>query len=181
MITINNGSDSELFQSAYVCLTYSYLANKNFNCAVNTAKETLNIPNLNDEYRFDAIMYMVEAYCHLGKCKEVNIFISFLIKLYKATNFVSPQANNLPNNLTFPTKSRNILGANHTFFMKTLTPKIILFINIISLHLLNNNFQMALTNINNLTASLDNTGTLNVPYPLPLINLMIYYYLSTGI
>lgn len=72
VITINNGGDSELFQSSHVCLTYCYLASKNFNCAVNTAKETLNIPNLSDEYKFDSIMYMVEAFCHLGKCKEVE-------------------------------------------------------------------------------------------------------------
>lgn len=83
--------------------------------------------------------------------------------------------------MSFPTKCRNILGHNHTFFMKNLTPKIILFINVIALHLLNNNFQMAISNINNLTSSLDNTGSLNVQYPLPLINLMIYYYLTTGI
>jgi len=71
VITINNGGDFELFQSAHVCLAYVYLSEKNFNCALSTAKDTLNIPNLSDEYKFDTLMYMVEAYCHLGKCKEV--------------------------------------------------------------------------------------------------------------
>ena len=73
IININNGVDCELFQSSHVCLTYAYLTSKNFNCAVNTAKDALNITNLNDEYKFDCLMYMIEAYCHLGKCKEVNI------------------------------------------------------------------------------------------------------------
>jgi len=82
--------------------------------------------------------------------------------------------------MTFPTKCRNLLGANHCSFMKNLTPKTILIINVISLHLLNNNFHLALQNINNLTASLESTGNAVAPYPLPLLNLMIYYYLATG-
>jgi len=93
---------------------------------------------------------------------------------------LTSQSNALANNMSFPIKTRNLLGANHTYFMKNLIPKNILIINVIALHLINNNFQMALSNINNLTASLDSTGNPNVPYPLPLLNLMIYYYLSIG-
>lgn len=74
VITLNNGADFEMFQSAYVCLIYAYLSNKNYNLAVNAAKEALTCPTLNDEYKFDIMMYMIEAYCHLGKCKEVPYF-----------------------------------------------------------------------------------------------------------
>lgn len=87
----------------------------------------------------------------------------------------------MPVNMIFPKKSRNLLGFNHTYFMKNLTPKTILIINVIALHLINNNYSVALQNMNNLTASLDASGSINVPYPLPLLNLMIYYYLSTGL
>ena len=86
----------------------------------------------------------------------------------------------LPNNMGFPTKCRNLLGANHTNFMKNLTPKTILHINMIALHLINNNLTLALSNITSLTTLLDTAGTTNIAYPLPLLNLMIYYYLASG-
>lgn len=111
-------------------------------------------------------MYMVEAFCMLGKFKEA-------LNTINSCNLSSMNQN---------LKCRNILGLNHTYYLQNMSPKLVLSINIFAIHLLNNNLTQAnnmMNNINSMIETIANGG--QIQYPLPYLNLLIYYHLKNGI
>ncbi len=75
------------------------------------------------------------------------------------------------------TSARNVLGVNQTSFMEKINNKVVLYTNLATVHILNNNFTGAQNALNIAYNSLD--GNLSQT-PVPLLNLLIYLNLKTG-
>jgi hypothetical protein len=75
-------------------------------------------------------------------------------------------------------KTRNIIGQNHCNFQKNLNPKTIQTINMLAISIFSNSQVQANNLINNLNNYFENNG--GMLYPVPYLNLLIYYYLKNG-
>jgi len=66
---------------------------------------------------------------------------------------------------------------NQAFMMPSLSSKVVIYANLATIHLLNNNFSAAQSSIDSALKSLDpNT----IQTPIPLLNLLIYLNLRMG-
>lgn len=75
------------------------------------------------------------------------------------------------------TSARNVLGINQTCFMEKLSSKIVIYTNLATVHILNNNFTGAQNALNIVSANLDPNSS---QVPIPILNLLIYLNLRIG-
>ena len=71
--------------------------------------------------------------------------------------------------------ARNILGINQVYFNESISNKTVIFTNLTTIHLLNNNFHGAQEALKNAFPPDKNP----LP-PIPLLNLKIYFHLRNG-
>ena len=76
------------------------------------------------------------------------------------------------------THARNVLGMNQAFLMPSLSSKVVIYANLATIHLLNNNLPSAQSSIDSALKSLDPSS---LQTPIPLLNLLIYLNLKMGI
>jgi len=148
----------EILQSVHVHLAYTSLCLGEINSAINYARDAISLPNQSEENKYLCLMYLVEAYCHLGNAKEA---------LHKINQMNIGQ--------TIMTAARNVLGINQAYFADSIPNKTVIFTNLTTIHLLNNN-------INGAQDALKNAFPVdkNPLPPLPLLNLKIYFHLRNG-
>lgn len=75
------------------------------------------------------------------------------------------------------TSARNVLGINHTHIMDKLSSKIVIYTNLATVHILNNNFTGAQ---NALNIVLNNLDPNSLQVPIPILNLLVYLNLRIG-
>lgn len=118
-------------------------------------------------------MYLVEAYCFLGNQKEAYISLVQDIKTSQALN----QMNSANVTQTILTVARNALGINQAHFVKNLSSKVVIYTNLATAHILNNNLTGAQNAIN---IALSNIDPALLQIPISLLNLMVYLNLRLG-
>jgi len=148
----------DILQSSLTYLAYIALCNGEINNSINYAKSCLELIYVTDENKYICLMYLVEAHCLLGKQKEALSEINTL---------------NLEQIIL--THARNVLGMNQAFLMPSLSSKVVIYANLATIHLLNNNLTSAQSSIDSALKSLD-PSTLQTP--IPLLNLLIYLNLK---
>lgn len=97
--------------------------------------------------------------------------------LFKALAKLQSCSANFLNSTQF-LKSRNIIGQNHCNFQNNLTPKTLHLINLFAVSIFSNNQVQANTLMSTLNNFFENNG--GMLYPVPYLNLLIYYYLKNG-
>lgn len=78
---------------------------------------------------------------------------------------------------TILTVARNALGINQAYFTKNLSSKVVIYTNLATAHILNNNLTGAQNAIN---IALSNIDPALLQIPISLLNLMIYLNLKLG-
>lgn len=144
----------EILQSSLVNLAYTSLCLSESNNAINFAKEAIDFPFTSDENKFCALMYLVEAYCSIGDHKEA---------MAQTSAAAMTQQINI--------SARNVLGINQTYVTDKISNKVIMYTNLATCHILNNNLTGAQNALQIAYASLDPT---NLQTPVPVLNLLIY-------
>lgn len=85
---------------------------------------------------------------------------------------------------TILTTARNVLGINHSYFGEGISNKTVIFTNLATVHLLNNNVNGAQEALKNALLIVEKqqptTNQISPVVPLPLLNLKIYFHLRTG-
>ena len=79
---------------------------------------------------------------------------------------------------TILTVARNALGINQAHFVKNLSSKVVIYTNLATAHILNNNLTGAQNAIN---IALSNIDPALLQIPISLLNLMVYLNLRLGI
>lgn len=131
------------------------------------------MPNQTEENKYLCLMYLVESYCHLGNAKEVNfsLVITNLTSMIQALHKI----NQMNIGQSILTAARNVLGINQAYFNEAISNKTVIFTNLTTIHLLNNNINGAQDALKNAFPADKNP----LP-PLPLLNLKIYFHLRNG-
>lgn len=75
------------------------------------------------------------------------------------------------------TYARNVLGVNQACLLKSFSSKVVIYTNLATAHLLNNNPSAAQNALDNALKNLDPTLQQT---PTPLLNLMVYLNLKLG-
>eukprot|EP00828_Plagiopyla_frontata_P005415 TRINITY_DN1216_c0_g1_i1.p2 TRINITY_DN1216_c0_g1~~TRINITY_DN1216_c0_g1_i1.p2 ORF type:complete len:190 (+),score=32.28 TRINITY_DN1216_c0_g1_i1:218-787(+) len=156
------------------------LVTEDYQSAIYFGQEALNLP-LNEENKFKCIMYVAEAYCHVDKQKDA---LQLVQQAYGGNNNVAvkkqvinqivKQSNAQKNGLR--TKS-SLAPIHYASIQDNQQPLFVLYTNLIMLNLANNNMTGAEQCIQNALANFDANSN-NQAIPLPLLNLMIYFYLK---
>ncbi|CAD8064348.1 unnamed protein product [Paramecium sonneborni] len=160
---------SQIFESSIVFLTYALLCRGDCNLALQQGKEALEY-NLSDTNKYTIIQYILEAQISTSKIKEANIFLN----TNGVANFLSRFINS---NLLF--QCRNVIGIQTTCFLNY-SPKAINYFNYAALNLHNNNLPQAWNSIQSLLNCCEiNINQNNQIVPVPILNLLIWYYLKS--
>ncbi|CAD8160336.1 unnamed protein product [Paramecium pentaurelia] len=162
-------SGSQLFESSMVFLTYAYLCRGDYNLALQQGKEALEY-NLSDNNKYTIIQYVLEAYISTSKINQANTFLN--------TNGVITFFNRFINsNLQF--QCRNVIGIQTTCF-SNYSPKAINHFNYAAFYLHNDNLPQAWNSIQSLMNCCQIViNQNNQVIPLPILNLLIWYYLKS--
>ena len=157
----SNSQYSEIYESAYLGLIFCLLRNEDYAESIEMIEEFReNNPNIN-KYKFVLDNYEIEAYLKLG---EFDKALGILTK----ENF---SYENIDSKGAFFSES------NHQVYNE-ITYRLALYINLIKINILNSKFQDAENYINSIL-SLFNYPT-EKELPPYVINIIIFYYLSTG-
>ncbi|CAD8076300.1 unnamed protein product [Paramecium sonneborni] len=160
---------SQLFESSIVFLTYALLCRGDCNLALQQGKEALEY-NLSDNNKYTIIQYILEAQISTSKIKEASNFLN----TNGVANFLSRFINS---NLQF--QCRNVIGIQTTCF-SNYSPKAINYFNYAALNLHNNNLTLAWNSIQSLLSCCEiNINQYNQIVPVPILNLLIWYYLKS--
>ncbi|CAD8158643.1 unnamed protein product [Paramecium octaurelia] len=163
---------SQIFESSIVFLTYSLLCRGDYNLALSQGKEALEY-NLSDNNKYIIIQYVLEAYIQISKLKDAINFINSS----SVSQFLNRINNNNNSNLQF--QCRNIVGIQTTC-ISNYNSKAIYHFNLSALHLHNNNLTQAWNSIQSMMNCCDiNINAVNAAIPVPILNLLIWYYLKS--
>ncbi|CAD8070306.1 unnamed protein product [Paramecium sonneborni] len=159
---------SQIFESSIVFLTYTLLCRGDYNLALFQGKEALEY-TLSDNNKYIIIQYVLEAFIQIQKVKDAVNFIN--------NNSMQAFLNKFINsNLQF--QCRNLIGIQTTCFAKY-GPKAIYHFNMASLNLHNNNITQAWNSIQTMMNCCEiNINSNNATIPIPILNLLIWYYLK---
>ncbi|CAD8067566.1 unnamed protein product [Paramecium primaurelia] len=160
---------SQIFESSIVFLTYSLLCRGDYNLALSQGKEALEY-NLSDNNKYIIIQYVCEAYLQISKVKDALNFIN---------NSSVSQFLNKFNNSNLQFQCRNIVGIQTTC-IANYGPKAIYYFNLSAIYLHNNYITQAWNSIQSMMNCCEiNINSSNATIPIPILNLLIWYYLKS--
>ena len=157
----SNSIYNDIYELSYLNLIFCLIRNENYAESIEIIEEFReNNPNLN-KYKFILDNYSIESYLKLGEFD-------------KALNILSKESFSYEN---IDAKGAFFSNSNHQVYNEV-TYRLALYINLIKINILNNNFQEAEKYIN-ATLSLLNYPT-EKELPSFVINIIIFYFLSIG-
>ena len=157
----NNKQYSDIYDSAYLNLIFCLIRAEYYNEAIEFIEEFKESNNSSEKYKFVLENYLIEAYLKLGKFQS-------------ALNILSKDNYSYEN---MDIKGSFFSNSNHQIYNE-IAYRMALYINLIKINIMNNNFQEAKKYIISVLNLLNNPNEKELP-PY-VINIIIFYFLSMG-
>ncbi|KAM3139470.1 hypothetical protein pb186bvf_008495 [Paramecium bursaria] len=163
-----------LIQSCYVYLCYALLSRGDFNQAISVCKEALE-QSLTDMNKFTIVQYLLECYIEQNKLKEASTFLT----ANQMTQFLQKFTNQPQDKISI--QCRNVIGLGNTNYQEYSAKAILSFNTLVQqFHSQNLNQNTAQNQINQVLQNFDiNINSSTQVVPIPVLNLLIWYYLRT--
>ena len=157
----NNKQYNEIYDSAYLNLIFCLIRSEYYTEAIECIEEFKENNNSLDKYKFILDNYAIEVYLKLGQFEN-------------ALNILTKENYSYEN---IDIKGSFFSNSNHQIYNE-ITYRMALYINLIKINIMNNNFQEAKKYIISVLNLLNNPNEKDLP-PY-VINIIIFYFLSMG-